>query len=72
MASPLAQRADAVLRAIEDMRDAGSFWAPVRERERVAVEPLPDFDIFLPQWRALVQEASGGSKERHPVSVRPG
>ncbi len=28
--------------------------------ERVAVEPLPDFDVFLRQWRDLVQEACKG------------
>ena len=30
--------------------------------ERVAVEPLPDFDEFLPQWRVLVEESV--SRER--------
>jgi hypothetical protein len=56
MASLLEQRADAVYRVIEDMKEVGSFGEPLREMERVAVEPLPDFDVFLPQWRALVQK----------------
>lgn len=60
MTSPLEQRADAVYRAIEDMREAGSFWEPLQEMERVAVEPLPDFDVFLRQWRDRVQEACKG------------
>jgi len=60
MTSALEQRADAVLRAIEDMSNAGSFWEPLREMERVSVEPLPDFNAFLRQWRALVQEACKG------------
>jgi hypothetical protein len=64
MTSLLEQRADAVLRAIEEMSNAGSFWEPLREMERVAVEPLPDFDVFLRQWRALVQEACRGEGNR--------
>jgi hypothetical protein len=62
MISPVEQRAGAVFKALEDMSDTGSFWAPLQEMERVAVEPLPDFDVFLPQWRAVVQKA-GNSKE---------
>jgi hypothetical protein len=50
-------RADAVFTAIENMRVVGSFLNPLQEMERVAVEPLPDFEIFLPQWLALVQDA---------------
>ncbi len=62
MTSPLEQRASAVLRAIEDMSNAGIFWEPLRDMERVAVEPLPDFDVFLRQWRALAQEACKGER----------
>jgi hypothetical protein len=57
MTSALEQRATAVFKAIEEMSNAGSFWEPLREMERVAVEPLPDFDVFLRQWRVVVQEA---------------
>ncbi len=64
MTSALDQRATAVFKAIEDMSDAGSFGEPLREMERVAVEPLPDFDVFLRQWRAAVQEACN-SKGNH-------
>ncbi len=60
MTSPLEQRADAVLRAIEEMSNAGNFWEPLREIERVMVEQLPDFDVFLRQWRDCVQEACKG------------
>lgn len=60
MTAPLDQRAGAVLRAIEEMIDASDFSEPLREMERVAVEPLPDFDVFLRQWRDLVQEACNG------------
>ncbi len=52
------QRAGAVLTAIEDMGEVGTFLNPLQEMERVAAEPLPDFDVFLPQWRALMEEAA--------------
>ena len=49
-------RGKAVLSAIDEMRGIGHFWEPLRELERVSVEPLPVFDDFLVQWRALVEE----------------
>ncbi len=57
MTSALEHRAGAVFKAIDDMREVGVFLNPLREMERIAVEPLPDFEVFLPQWRALVQDA---------------
>ncbi len=48
-------RGKAVLSAIDEMHGIGHFWAPLRELERVAIEPLPDFDDFLMQWKALVE-----------------
>jgi hypothetical protein len=42
------------------MRGVGTFLNPLQEMERVAVERLPDFDVFLPQWRGIVQEAIKG------------
>jgi hypothetical protein len=64
MTSSPEQRADAVFRAIEEMINSGNFWEPLREMERVAVEQFPDFDVFLRQWRALVQEACRGENNR--------
>jgi hypothetical protein len=66
MTSALDQRATAVFKAIKDMSNASSFWEPLREMERMAAEPLPDFDVFLQQWRAVVQEACNNSKGNHP------
>jgi tetratricopeptide (TPR) repeat protein len=48
-------RGKAVLAAIDEMRGIGHFWEPLRELERVAIEPLPDLDDFLVQWKALVE-----------------
>jgi hypothetical protein len=62
MTSTPKNRAKAVLSAIDEMRDIGHFWEPLRELERVSVEPLPDFDDFLVQWRALLKERT--EKER--------
>ena len=49
-------RGKAVLSAIDEMQGIGHFWEPLRELERVAIEPLPDLDDFLVQWKALVEE----------------
>jgi hypothetical protein len=48
------ERAGAVRAAIDEVRDFGQFSEPLREMERVTVEPLADLAAFLPQWRALI------------------
>ena len=53
------QRAETVWAAIDEVRGVGHFWEPLREMERVAVEPLAQFDDFLRQWRALIEENRG-------------
>ncbi len=62
MTATLQNRGKAVLGAIDEMRGIADFWEPLRELERVAVEPLPEFDDFLVQWRALVEQRT--AKER--------
>lgn len=54
MLAPAAKRADAVRAAIDEAHGVGHFWEPLREMERVAVEPLPDLKDFYPRWRALI------------------
>ena len=54
MLSPPAERADTVRAAIREVAGVGHFWEPIREMERVAVEPLPGLATFLPAWRALI------------------
>ncbi len=49
-------RGKAVLSAIDEMHGIGHFWEPLRELQRVAIEPLPDLDDFLVQWKVLVEE----------------
>jgi hypothetical protein len=62
LAAP-AQRGEVVRLAIEEVRGVGYLMEPIREMERVAVEPLPGLDDFLPQWRAVVAQQAGGERQ---------
>ena len=59
------QRARAVHSAIGEMEGIGGFWEPIRELESAAVEPLPDFDGFLPQWRRLLEATVDEKRPEH-------
>lgn len=50
------RRAEAVHDAIAGVGDLGFVFEPIREMERIAVEPLPELDDFLPCWRDVVAE----------------
>lgn len=63
MTAAPAHRAKAVKTAIDDMSAAGHFWHPLEQLERVAVEPPPDFDVFLKGWNDLVRELAEGELE---------
>lgn len=56
MISTRSERASAVKTAIDDMSAAGYFKRPLHQIERVAIEPLPDFDEFLGSWNDLVSD----------------
>lgn len=62
--SPPAERAPAVRAAIAAVQGLGHFWEPIRELERVAVEPLPGLKDFLPAWRALIAQKPAGDRSR--------
>ena len=49
-------RPQAVLKAIDEVADVGNFCEPLHELEQHAIEPLPDFDDFIEQWRELLEE----------------
>lgn len=54
MLAPATERARAVRAAIDEVRGVGHFWEPLREMERVAIEPLSGLKEFLPRWRVLI------------------
>jgi len=56
MTSAPARRAQAVLKAVHEVKAAGLFWTPLQQMERISVEPLPGFQAFLSDWRAIVEE----------------
>ena len=62
MLALVADRAEAVRAAIDEVRGVGFFWEPLREMERVAVEPLPDLAAFLPRWRELIASKPVGKR----------
>ena len=62
MLAPVAERAEAVRAAIDEVHGVGHFWEPLRELERVAVEPLPDLAAFLSRWRALIENKPAGMR----------
>ncbi len=55
MCAEAPRRADAVLSAIHEMFGVAYLSSPLREMERVAVDPLPEFDRFLRQWQTLLE-----------------
>jgi hypothetical protein len=57
------KRAQAVLAAMDDACSVGHFWNPLREMKQVAVEPLPGFSEFLPQWRRLVEARASNERK---------
>jgi hypothetical protein len=56
-------RARAVYSAIEEVQGIGYFFEPLQALERVALEPLPDYDGFLAQWSALLENRVAGAKK---------
>lgn len=64
MVAPAAQRAEAVRAAIGKVRGVGHFREPLRELERVAMEPLPDLAAFQLQWRMLIESPPADPRTR--------
>jgi hypothetical protein len=48
--TPLAERAEAVQNAIEQVEGVGTLLNPIREMEDVSAGALPDLTAFLPLW----------------------
>jgi hypothetical protein len=56
------ERAAAVRTALERVRGVAYLSTPLRDMERVAIEPLPGFEAFLPRWSALVRRGSKSAR----------
>ena len=48
--TPVRDRADAVLRTIEEVQGVATLWDPIKAMEGVSAGALPDLDDFLPLW----------------------
>ena len=48
--TPIGDRANAVFKAIEDVKGVGSLLNPIQDMEGVSAGALPDLGSFLPQW----------------------
>ena len=48
--TPVSQRAEAVLRAMEQVRGVSALLNPIKEMEEVSAGVLPDLGAFLPLW----------------------
>ncbi len=57
------RRAEAVRAAIDEVRGVGYFMDPIQEMEQVAVEPLPQLEEFLRQWRDLVAGEAAAERD---------
>jgi len=46
----LRERADAVIRALEQVQGVGTLSSPIKDMEDVSSGALPDLETFLPRW----------------------
>jgi hypothetical protein len=53
--TPLHSRADAIIRAIEQVEGVGTLSSPIKEMEDVFAGTLPDLGAFLPLWVKRLQ-----------------
>jgi hypothetical protein len=53
--TPLRDRADAILRALEQVEGVGTLSSPIRDMEDVSAGALPDLGAFLPLWTKRLQ-----------------
>jgi hypothetical protein len=56
------KRAEGVRAAIDEVDGVSYFTEPLRAMERVAIEPLPQLDKFLPQWRVIIEKDLDGKR----------
>ena len=61
--TPLGDRADALLRAIERVEGVGTLASPIKDMEDVSAGVLSDFSAFLPLWVARLARFRPADKE---------
>ena len=62
-ATALEARPEALCQAIGAVDGITTFWEPIREMERVATQPLPELDAFLPRWLAGIEREPSSESE---------
>jgi hypothetical protein len=70
MTTPIERRPAAIIHAMDAMRGNALFFSALGEMERVAVEPLPDLEAFLPAWVTHVDQPSLSEDEWDDERVR--
>jgi hypothetical protein len=63
LTTPLRDRADAVLRAVEDAHGVATLMSPIEELEDVLAGTVPDLEIFLPLWVKRLERFRPSSQE---------
>jgi len=63
LTTPLEDRADALCQAIGASQEVACMWKPLKQMERVATEPLPELDAFLPHWVEYLERQSPSESE---------
>lgn len=53
--TPLRDRADEILRALEQVEGVGTLSSPIKDMEDVSAGALPDLTAFLPLWMKRLQ-----------------
>ena len=53
--TPLRYRADAILRALEQVEGVATLSSPIKDMEDVSAGALPDLTAFLPLWVTRLQ-----------------
>ncbi|MDQ3421023.1 MAG: hypothetical protein M3541_19990 [Acidobacteriota bacterium] len=53
--TPLRDRADVIVRAIEQVQGVGTLSSPIRDMEDASPGALPDLGVFLPLWVKRLQ-----------------
>src|SRR5262249_14513101 len=71
--TPLRDRADAILRAIQQVEGVSTLSNPIKDMEDVSAGALPELGAFLPLWRKRLprlRPSPGGWGTKHEQGLR--